>query len=95
MLSVSAAMNSPMAGSHIRPAPLNIAQSFNRFLGAVPPTNDWMLKFGYVSHDSCSIESFECGYRIFMSSGTLLAEDLKKLPEIHTNADKRVDLRLI
>lgn len=84
-----------MPGRHVPPGPLNVAQSLNDFLGAVPPTNGWMLELGYVPHDSSDNESFHCGYRIYISGDTLLVDDLKKIPEMYTHAGKPVDLMLI
>ncbi len=47
-------------GKHVPPGPLSIA---NDLLGAVPPTNGWMVELGYVHEDS-----FSCGYRFVVLS---------------------------
>ena len=83
-----------MPGSHVPPGPLNVAAALNDFLGAVPPTNGWMLELGYVPESSTSL-GFECGYRIYISGDTLLIDDLKKIPEMYTHAGKPIDLMLI
>jgi L-ascorbate metabolism protein UlaG (beta-lactamase superfamily) len=84
-----------MPGSHIPPGPLNLAANLNEFLGAVPPTNGWMLELGYVPEAASGKEAFECGYRIYISGDTLLVDDLKKIPEMYTHAGKPIDLMLI
>lgn len=45
-----------MPGKHVPPGPLSVA---NDLLGAVPPTNGWMLELGYKDGP----ESFKNGYR--------------------------------
>jgi L-ascorbate metabolism protein UlaG (beta-lactamase superfamily) len=85
-----------MPGSHVPPGPLNVAATLNDFLGAVPPTNGWMLELGYVPDGGVKEqEGFECGYRIYISGDTLLVDDLKKIPEMYTHAGKDIDLMLI
>jgi L-ascorbate metabolism protein UlaG (beta-lactamase superfamily) len=81
-----------MPGKHVPPGPLNIA---NDILGAVPPTNGWLLELGYGRHTSASDDDWNCGYRIYISGDTLLIDDLKKIPEMYTHAGKPIDLMLI
>ncbi|KPI45234.1 uncharacterized protein AB675_2287 [Cyphellophora attinorum] len=81
-----------MPGKHVPPGPLNIA---NDILGAVPPTNGWLLELGHGSSASASDVDWNCGYRIYISGDTLLIDDLKKIPEMYTHAGKPIDLMLI
>jgi len=72
----------------------------NDILGAVPPTNGWMLELGYQPSStsnppSTAAQSFECGYRIYISGDTLYVSDLEKIPEMYTHAGKAIDLMLI
>jgi L-ascorbate metabolism protein UlaG (beta-lactamase superfamily) len=76
-----------MPGKHVPPGPLNVA---NELLGAVPPTNGWMLELGY---EEASGENFECGYRIYISGDTLMVDELKEIPQRYK--DKGIDLMLI
>jgi hypothetical protein len=48
-----------MPGKHVPPGLLDVA---NEILGAVPPTNGWMLELGSLQVKE-NPESFECGYR--------------------------------
>jgi hypothetical protein len=52
-----------MPGKHIPPGPLNVV---NEILGAVPPTNGWMLELGHLR--AGKPESFESGYRYVSSN---------------------------
>jgi L-ascorbate metabolism protein UlaG (beta-lactamase superfamily) len=76
-----------MPGKHVPPGPLNVA---NDILGAVPPTNGWMIELGY---SSPAAESFENGYRIYISGDTLMVDELKEIPERYK--DQNIDLMLI
>ncbi|KAK5211025.1 hypothetical protein LTR47_001744 [Exophiala xenobiotica] len=79
-----------MPGKHVGDGLLSKA---NDILGAVPPTNGWMLELGH--SPSSEAESFECGYRIYISGDTLYVSDLEKIPEMYTHAGKPIDLMLI
>ncbi|KAL0943590.1 uncharacterized protein CTRU02_201477 [Colletotrichum truncatum] len=81
-----------MPGKHVPPGPLAVA---NDFLGAVPPTNGWMLELGHVHPTSVPANnaSLDTGYRIYISGDTLLVDDLKKIPEWLKN--ERIDLMLV
>jgi L-ascorbate metabolism protein UlaG (beta-lactamase superfamily) len=88
-----------MPGSHVPPGPLDVA---NEILRAVPPTNGWIVELGYLGSNADNSgdsreenESFDCGYRIYISGDTLLVDDLKKIPEMYTHAGKTIDLMLI
>lgn len=78
-----------MPGSHVPPGLLSMA---NNLLGAVPPTNGWMLELGY----STTSQSFSSGYRIYISGDTLLFEDIHRIPEMYSShTGKPIDLMLI
>ncbi|KAK5938508.1 hypothetical protein PMZ80_009479, partial [Knufia obscura] len=96
-----------MPGTHVPPGPLAAA---NDLLGAVPPTNGWMLELGYSSpqgqssqpsntsatNTSDSSSTFQSGYRIYISGDTLLFDDLHKIPEMYSShTGKPIDLMLI
>ena len=76
-----------MPGKHVGDGLLAKA---NDILGAVPPTNGWMLELGYSGESG-----FECGYRIYISGDTLYVHELEKIPEMYTHAGKPIDLMLI
>ncbi|EPE30366.1 Metallo-hydrolase/oxidoreductase [Glarea lozoyensis ATCC 20868] len=85
----SAAMKvTAMPGKHVPPG---ILGTLNDFLGAVPPTNGWMLELGYLP--SSNDDSFQCTYRIYISGDTLLVDELKTIPERY--AGQNIDLMLI
>ncbi|KAH4309483.1 hypothetical protein HBI81_078110 [Parastagonospora nodorum] len=75
-------------GKHVPPGPLNVA---NDILGAVPPTNGWMIELGYLA--PVSDDSFENGYRIYISGDTLMVDELKEIPERYK--DQNIDLMLV
>jgi L-ascorbate metabolism protein UlaG (beta-lactamase superfamily) len=77
-----------MPGKHVPPGPLNVA---NNILGAVPPTNGWMVELGYGSTGDA--DKFDCGYRIYISGDTLMVDELKEIPERYK--DQNIDLMLI
>ncbi|KAL2438644.1 hypothetical protein ABEF95_012751 [Exophiala dermatitidis] len=87
-----------MPGKHVGDGLLAKA---NDILGAVPPTNGWMLELGYdlsspsPDKDSNQQSSFHCGYRIYISGDTLYVKDLERIPELYTHAGKPIDLMLI
>jgi L-ascorbate metabolism protein UlaG (beta-lactamase superfamily) len=80
-----------MPGKHVGDGLLSKA---NDILGAVPPTNGWMLELGY-TRSSGSSDGFHCGYRIYISGDTLYVNELTKIPELYTHAGKPIDLMLI
>nr|OQO24538.1 hypothetical protein B0A51_06787 [Rachicladosporium sp. CCFEE 5018] len=75
-----------MPGKHVPPGLLSQA---NDLLGAVPPTNGWMLELGA----SPSTGDFRSGYRIYISGDTLLIDELKEIPARYK--DQKIDLMLI
>ncbi|EXJ94216.1 hypothetical protein A1O1_02609 [Capronia coronata CBS 617.96] len=86
-----------MPGKHVGDGLLSKA---NDILGAVPPTNGWILELGHsLSADAdtslAESEAFHCGYRIYISGDTLYVKDLEKIPELYTHAGKPIDLMLI
>ena len=84
-----------MPGKHIGDGLLSKA---NDILGAVPPTNGWILELGHTSttrSNSSVEEDFECGYRIYISGDTLFVNELTKISEMYTHAGKQIDLMLI
>jgi len=78
-----------MPGKHVPPGPLD---TINEFLGAVPPTNGWMLELGQLRGQH-NTSSFESGYRIYISGDTLFVDELKEIPQRYK--DKNIDLMLI
>ncbi|KAF2211939.1 hypothetical protein CERZMDRAFT_42233 [Cercospora zeae-maydis SCOH1-5] len=92
-----------MPGKHVPPGPLSIA---NDLLGAVPPTNGWMLELGHTTSSSASSSSsssssstfspptsFHCGYRIYISGDTLLVPELSTIASEYRS--KNIDLMLV
>ncbi|KAH0844494.1 hypothetical protein AYO21_00965 [Fonsecaea monophora] len=83
-----------MPGKHVGDG---LVAKANDILGAIPPTNGWMLELGYTGDSSASGpgSDFECGYRIYISGDTLYVSELEKIPELYTHAGKPIDLMLI
>ncbi|KAK0641901.1 beta-lactamase superfamily domain-containing protein [Cercophora newfieldiana] len=78
-----------MPGKHVPPGPLAVA---NEILGAVPPTNGWMVELGHL-RDGEGKEEMETGYRIYISGDTLFVDELEGIPE-WLNGEK-IDLMLV
>ncbi|KAH8928178.1 Metallo-hydrolase/oxidoreductase [Atractiella rhizophila] len=76
-----------MPGKHV---PDGLIGAANDLLGAVPPTNGWMLELGSVGAGN---DEFSCGYRIYISGDTLLVDELKEIPKRY--ASHSIDLMLI
>ncbi|KAL9135450.1 MAG: hypothetical protein Q9175_003361 [Cornicularia normoerica] len=74
-----------MPGKHVPPGPGGVAGKINDLLGAVPPTNGWLLELGHLS--SPSSPSFTSGYRIYISGDTLLVPELSEIPKRYPNID--------
>ncbi|KAL8971038.1 MAG: hypothetical protein Q9197_003486 [Variospora fuerteventurae] len=74
-----------MPGKHVPPG---VMGTLNDMVGAVPPTNGWMMELGYKDGDD-----FKCGYRIYISGDTLLVDELKEIPKRY--AGENIDLMLI
>ncbi|KAI8951553.1 Metallo-hydrolase/oxidoreductase [Xylaria longipes] len=83
-----------MPGKHVPPGLLGVA---NDLLGAVPPTNGWLLEMGWsvstpstpsaTSSSGGSVaktdsQSIDTGYRIYISGDTLFVDELREIPKI-------------
>ncbi|CZT13073.1 uncharacterized protein RAG0_16664 [Rhynchosporium agropyri] len=79
-----------MPGKHVPPGVLG---TLNDLVGAVPPTNGWMLELGTSTSPTPSPSSFQSSYRIYISGDTLLVPELKSIPERYAGQD--IDLMLI
>lgn len=78
-----------MPGKHVPPGPLAVV---NDLLGAVPPTNGWLLELGYTT-SSETAQNTQVGYRIYISGDTLLIDELKQIPQwLH---GEKIDLMLV
>ncbi|KXX82824.1 hypothetical protein MMYC01_200577 [Madurella mycetomatis] len=87
-------------GKHVPPGPL---ADVNELLGAVPPTNGWLVELGYAAAAAAATTTtdasagegggFETGYRIYISGDTLLVDELKEIPA-RLRGDK-IDLMLV
>ncbi|KAG7288355.1 hypothetical protein NEMBOFW57_007886 [Staphylotrichum longicolle] len=76
---------------HVPPGPL---AAINELLGAVPPTNGWLVELGWLGPGASDDEDgFETGYRIYISGDTLMVDELKEIPE-RLRGDK-IDLMLV
>ncbi|KAA8905552.1 beta-lactamase superfamily domain-containing protein [Sphaerosporella brunnea] len=83
-----------MPAKHVLPGPAHILEKANELLGAVPPTNGWMVELGRELGDEDVVEKrWECGYRIYISGDTLMVNELKDIPELYR--DKQIDLMLV
>ena len=71
-------------GKHVPPGFLETA---NELLGAVPPTNGWIVEL------TSSRNAQNC-YRIYITGDTLLVDDLKTIPERYSKAGRPIDLML-
>ncbi|KAK4238322.1 glycosyl hydrolase family 61-domain-containing protein [Achaetomium macrosporum] len=79
-----------MPGKHVPPGLLAKA---NELLGAVPPTNGWLVELGWTLGGGEEEEGVETGYRIYISGDTLLVDELKEIPA-RLQGDK-IDLMLV
>ncbi|KAI0447182.1 Metallo-hydrolase/oxidoreductase [Xylaria telfairii] len=72
-----------MPGKHVPPGPLAVA---NDLLGAVPPTNGWLLEMGWSASTpssnggSADAHSLDTGYRMYISGDTLFVDELRAIP---------------
>ncbi|KAK4077314.1 hypothetical protein Purlil1_12350 [Purpureocillium lilacinum] len=57
----------------------------NDFLGAVPPTNGWLVELGYLSNEADQAAERNCvlkvGYCIYIYRDTLFVDELKEIPK--------------
>jgi L-ascorbate metabolism protein UlaG (beta-lactamase superfamily) len=81
-----------MPGKHVPPG---LTEKVNDALGALPPVNGWIIEFGYLPSSNAEDDAFVCGYRIYISGDTLMIDELKKIPELYTNAGKPINLMLV
>jgi len=78
-------------GKHVPPGPLS---TINNILGAVPPTNGWLLEMGYTSQSPPSNpEPDKVLYRIYISGDTLFVDELTQIRERLQN--EKIDLMLV
>jgi len=78
-----------MPGKHVPPGVLG---TLNDLLGAVPPTNGWMLELGTCLQPN-NDSTFHSNYRIYISGDTLLVSELQEIPSRY--AGQKIDLMLI
>ncbi|KAL9066230.1 MAG: hypothetical protein Q9161_007687 [Pseudevernia consocians] len=78
-----------MPGKHVPPGPGGVAGKMNDLLGAVPPTNGWMLQLGHLSPSPS--HAFRPSFSIYVSGDTLLVPELREIPTRYP----RVDLMLV
>ena len=78
-----------MPGNHAPPGPSSAIEGADN-LGAVPPTNGWMLEFGRTDRlleSTMKGEAAKAGYRVYISGDTLMVDDLKAIPEKYPHVD--------
>jgi len=80
-------------GKHVPPG--GLLEKANDLLGAVPPTNGWVLELGWAT--GAQIEAgqgeVDVGYRIYISGDTLMVDELREIPE--RLREGRIDLMLV
>jgi hypothetical protein len=80
-------------GKHVPPGPGHLLEKANDLLGAVPPTNGWIVELG--SWDKIKGEDgWQKGYRIYISGDTLIIPELKDVAERYKHLGG-VDLMLV
>ncbi|GJN78628.1 hypothetical protein PLIIFM63780_002137 [Purpureocillium lilacinum] len=71
-----------MPGKHVPPGPLSKA---NDFLGAVTPTNGWLVELGYLSNKADRAAERNCvlkvGYCIYIYRDTQFVDEMKEIPK--------------
>jgi hypothetical protein len=72
-------------GKHVPPGPAGLLAAANDLLGAVPPTNGWMLELGRAGADASVPPTV--GYTIYISGDTLLVDELNAIPERFPKVD--------
>ncbi|KAL8796424.1 MAG: hypothetical protein Q9195_001331 [Heterodermia aff. obscurata] len=77
-----------MPGKHVAPG---VIGTLNDLISAVPPTNGWMIELGYRFSDSD--DSFQSGYRIYISGDTLMVPELAEIPRRYSG--QNIDLMLV
>ncbi|KAL4813007.1 beta-lactamase-like protein [Aspergillus spinulosporus] len=76
-----------MPGKHI--PMVKPIEKINELLGAIPPTNGWIVELG----NGKDASSFRPGYRICISGDTLMFDELKEIPKRY--GEHNIDLMLI
>ena len=76
-----------MPGSHVPPGPIAVA---NAVLQAIPPSNGWLIEFGYDTGDSDN--EIKCIYSVYISGDTLFVDELKQIPQ---KVARKIDLMLV
>ncbi|KAI0419094.1 Metallo-hydrolase/oxidoreductase [Xylaria grammica] len=80
-----------MPGKHVPPGPL---AAVNNLLGAVPPTNGWLLEMGWSSSTTgTGSQSIDTGYRIYISGDTLFVDELREIPKFIREQQRAQNLR--
>jgi L-ascorbate metabolism protein UlaG (beta-lactamase superfamily) len=75
-----------MPGKHVGDGVMGV---LNEWVGAVPPTNGWMVELGSEADKG----AWKCGYRIYISGDTLLVNELSEIPKRY--AGQNIDLMLV
>lgn len=70
-------------GKHVPPLAGGLLQKANDLLGAVPPTNGYVVELGRAMEAG----DIKAGYRIYISGDTLLVDDLKEIPQRYPDVD--------
>jgi hypothetical protein len=69
-----------MPAKHAAPGPSSATERANN-LGAVPPTNNWMMlefrRMDRLPESTIKGEEVKAGYSVYISGGTLMVDDLK------------------
>ncbi|BFZ59112.1 hypothetical protein YB2330_000114 [Saitoella coloradoensis] len=77
-----------MPGKHVPPGPAGLLEKINDFLGAVPPTNGWMVEFGAKPKTTeAETDDVDVGYRMYISGDTLLVNELDEIPKRFPDVD--------
>ncbi|EAQ88551.1 hypothetical protein CHGG_05170 [Chaetomium globosum CBS 148.51] len=87
---VAAVRVTGLPGKHVPPGVVGVA---NEWLGAVPPTNGWLVELGWTRGEERTEERFETGYRVYISGDTLMVDELKEIPE--RLRGEKIDLMLV
>lgn len=71
-------------GKHVPPIAGGLLQTLNDLVGAVPPTNGYMLELGRADAGGAGVRA---GYRIYVSGDTLLVDELAEIPRRYPDVD--------
>ncbi|KAG6362466.1 hypothetical protein INS49_010696 [Diaporthe citri] len=78
-------------GKHVAPGPLAVA---NDLLGAVPPTNGWLLELGHSKDGEPQPRDVNTDFRVYISGDTLYIDDLVK-DTLQWLQGQQIDLMLV